>query len=55
MMISISGKKSISIEYEPQNPGEIINSQADISLATKTLSYLPKIPLKKGLEQLINQ
>ena len=39
---------SLTIEYEPQNPGEIINSQADISLATKTLSYLPKIPLKKG-------
>ena len=55
MMISVSGKKSISIEYESRNPGEIIHSHADISLATNMLSYLPKISLKEGLKQLINQ
>jgi len=55
MMISISGKKSITIDYEPRNPGEIINSQGDISFAGKILGYLPKISLREGLEQLINQ
>ena len=54
-MISISGKKSISIKYESGNTGEIIHSQADISLANNMLSYSPKISLNEGLQQLINQ
>ena len=40
-MISISNDDSISIRYAPMNSGEIINSQADISLAKKLLCYLP--------------
>lgn len=53
MMISISGKDSIRIEYALENSGEIINSQADISLARKVLKFSPKVSLRDGLEELI--
>ena len=52
-MISISGKDSIRIEYALENSGEIINSQADISLARKVLKFSPKVSLRDGLEELI--
>ena len=52
-MISISNDDSISIRYAPMNSGEIINSQADISLARKSLDFCPKLSLRDGLEQLI--
>jgi len=52
-MISISGKDSIRIEYALENSSEIINSQADISLARKVLKFSPKVSLRDGLEELI--
>ena len=54
MMISITGKNSISINYSPSKSGEIVHSQADISLARNSLGYSPKVSLKEGLEDLIN-
>ena len=54
MMISITGKNSISINYSPSKSGEIVHSQADISLARNSLGYYPKVSLKEGLEDLIN-
>ncbi len=38
--------------YEPERPGDIKYSYADISHAKKLLGYLPKVSLQDGLEEL---
>jgi len=38
--------------YEPERPGDIKYSYADISRAKKLLGYLPKVSLQDGLEEL---
>jgi len=52
IMISISGK-NLDIIYHPPKIGEIKFSQVDISLSKKELSFLPKIPIKEGIKNLL--
>jgi len=52
LMISLSGKNLNVVHYESKK-GDIIHSQADISLAEKELSYQPKIDLKDGIRNLM--
>jgi len=37
--------------YEAARPGEVRDSQADISLAKRTIGYLPQVSLRQGLER----
>ncbi len=37
--------------YEPARLGEVRDSQADISLANRTIGYLPEFTLRQGLER----
>ena len=37
--------------YEPARLGEVRDSQADISLANRTIGYLPEVTLRQGLER----
>lgn len=48
-MISLSGK-NLEIQHVAPKKGDIRHSQADVSLATKELHYLPKV----GLEEIKN-
>ena len=52
MMITLSHKE-IQILYKPSRPGDILYSAADITLAKTNLGFIPKISLKKGLEQFL--
>ena len=53
-MIAISGK-DIEIIYQPSRSGDIMFSATDISLAKETLKFIPKISLKRGLEQFMSK
>ena len=52
LIISTSGKK-LEIKYTAPKKGDILYSQADISLAKSKLEYYPKIELKEGIRQLL--
>ncbi len=52
MIICLSGKK-LEIKHATPKKGNIMFSQADISLAKSNLKYYPKIVLKKGIKQLL--
>jgi len=53
LMLSIS-EKDLETIYKPAKSGEIRFSQADISLAKRDLGYFPKIGLKSGITNLMN-
>jgi len=46
----ITGKK-IPAKYEPARSGDILHSQADISLARKILGYEPRVLFEEGLKR----
>lgn len=54
LMLSIS-KKRLAIVHENPKKGDIKHSQASIGLAKKELGYAPKILLREGLENLMNE
>ena len=49
---SITGKK-IQPRFEPPRPGDIRDSQADISKAKKQLRWTPSIDFRKGIEKVV--
>ena len=53
LLLEISGK-NLSILCKPKLMGDIVHSQTSIKLITNELDFIPKIPLKKGLEQFFN-
>lgn len=46
----ITGQK-VCANYEPPRPGDILHSQADISLARKVLGYEPRVLFEEGLRR----
>ncbi len=46
----ITGKK-IQAKYDPARSGDILHSQADISLARKALGYEPRVDFEDGLKR----
>lgn len=54
MIIRLYDKNSIKPEFQPERPGEIKDSYADISLAKNILGYTPNMTLAKGLKEIIN-
>jgi len=52
LMLSIAGK-TLEIKHQPARKGDISHSQTSINLAKNALNFLPKIPLRLGLEKLI--
>jgi nucleoside-diphosphate-sugar epimerase len=50
LLEKISGKK-IRPKYEAPRTGDILHSQADISLARKTLGYEPRVLFEEGLRR----
>ena len=54
IMISLSGKQ-IKILYKPSRPFDILYSAANVTLAKTNLRFIPKIPLKRGLEQFLSE
>jgi len=52
LMISVSGKK-LEIKCTTPKKGDIMNSQADITLAENDLGYYPKFELKEGIRQML--
>jgi nucleoside-diphosphate-sugar epimerase len=54
MVIRLYGRDSMKPELQPERPGDIKDSYADISLAKGVLDYLPKIALSDGLKEIID-
>jgi nucleoside-diphosphate-sugar epimerase len=50
MLEKVTGKK-IQAKYEPARSGDILHSQADISLAKKVLGYEPRVGFEEGLKR----
>ena len=50
LLSKISGKPA-NAKYEPPRPGDIRDSQADISLARQMLGYVPTVGLEEGLRR----
>ena len=50
LLEKITGKK-IQAKYDPPRPGDIHDSQADISLARKFLGYEPCVSIEEGLRR----
>jgi UDP-glucose 4-epimerase len=54
IVIDLYGNKKIKTELQPERPGDIKYSYADISLAKKVLGYEPKVSLMDGLQEIID-
>lgn len=52
MIIGLYGRDTLKPQYEPERPGQIKSSIADISLAKKLLGYNPKVKLVEGLREI---
>ncbi len=50
LLEKITGKK-IQAKYDPPRAGDILHSQADISLAKKVLGYSPLVLFEEGLKR----
>jgi len=50
LLEKITGKR-IQAKYDPPRTGDILHSQADISLATKVLGYKPLVLFEEGLRR----
>src|SRR5271155_3277940 len=50
LLEKISGKK-IQAKYDPPRTGDILHSQADVSLARKVLGYEPRVHFEEGLRR----
>jgi UDP-glucose 4-epimerase len=50
LLEKITGKK-VAARYDPPRNGDIRDSQADISLARKTLEYEPSVLFEEGLRR----
>jgi nucleoside-diphosphate-sugar epimerase len=50
LLEKITGKK-IQTRYDPPRAGDILHSQADISLARKVLAYEPRVLFEEGLKR----
>jgi nucleoside-diphosphate-sugar epimerase len=50
MLERVTGKK-IEVKYQPARSGDILHSQADISLARKVLGYEPRVDFEQGLRR----
>jgi len=46
----VTGKK-IEVKYQPERSGDILHSQADVSLARKILGYEPRVGFEEGLRR----
>lgn len=46
-------KWSLPIQFEPERPGDIRDSQADISKAKESLDFIPQWNLEAGLQELV--
>ena len=53
LLEKVTGKK-IAARYDPPRTGDILDSQADISLAGKALGYEPLVPFEEGLRRTWN-
>ena len=40
----------VEVEYEPNRPGDVMHSQADVGKASSILGYSPSVSVKEGLE-----
>ncbi len=45
--------KQVTPQYEPPRSGDVLHSQADISLAHRVLGYEPKVPYQEGLQKTV--
>ncbi len=50
LLEKVTGKK-IQAKYDPPRPGDIRDSQADVSLARKELGYDPRVHFEQGLQR----
>jgi nucleoside-diphosphate-sugar epimerase len=50
LLEKITGRK-IQVKYHPPRSGDILHSQADISLARKVLGYEPRVHFEEGLKR----
>jgi UDP-glucose 4-epimerase len=54
IVIDRYGNKKLKAELQPERPGDIKYSSADISLAKKVLGYEPEVSLMDGLQEIID-
>ena len=50
LLAKISGKPAVA-KYDPPRPGDIRDSQADVSLARQMLGYVPSVDFEEGLRR----
>src|SRR5215470_5006368 len=46
--------KQVTPRYDPPRSGDVLHSQADISLARQVLGYEPKVPYEQGLRKTVD-
>jgi UDP-glucuronate 4-epimerase len=50
---SITGKKA-NLEYHPRHPADMLSNHADVSKAKDLLNWEPQIPLKEGIQRVVD-
>lgn len=52
--LNLAANKNVKANYGPERPGDVRNSLADISKASKLLNYKPEFSVREGLQQTWN-
>ncbi|MGC9104746.1 MAG: SDR family NAD(P)-dependent oxidoreductase [Candidatus Methanodesulfokora sp.] len=55
LILKLAGKTEIKPVYMPPRPGDIRNSEADITRARRDLGFEPRVELDRGIEMLIDE
>ena len=51
MLLELSGRTDLGVEYAPPRPGEVLRNYSDLSHARAVLGYGPRVSLAEGLER----
>ena len=55
LILKLAGKTEIKPVYMPPRPGDIRNSEADITRARRDLNFEPRVELDRGIEMLMER
>jgi UDP-glucuronate 4-epimerase len=46
------GKKA-NVDWQPEQPGDMKRTLADVTLSGRTLGYAPKVPIEEGIARFV--
>ncbi len=53
-LLSAGLDKEAKVRWLPAQPGDMLHTLADVSLAGRALGYAPKVPIEEGIRRFID-